>query len=88
MLLVGAIEACALYQGVRAVIAFRTAHSDRDVEWANLRALSAIACVPLGLGGAFRFIGLTLLLVAIVAYFLAVRATRQHPVSVAAHSAD
>jgi hypothetical protein len=88
MLLVGAIEACALYQGVRAVIAFRTARSHRDVGRANLRALSAIACVALGLGGAFRYIGLTLLLTAIVAYALTARAERQRPVALETHNGD
>jgi len=38
-LLTGAVAACALYQGARAVFAFRGARTKDDVEVANLRAL-------------------------------------------------
>ncbi|HEV3087027.1 MAG TPA: hypothetical protein VGX96_07340 [Candidatus Elarobacter sp.] len=68
MLLVGAIEACALYQGVRAVVSFRTARAQAGVDGANLRALSAIAFAALGAGAAFRYIGIALFVVLAAAY--------------------
>ena len=68
MLLVGAIEACALYQGVRAVLAFRGARSRDDVDAANLRALSAIAFAALGSGLALRYVGVALFAVLLVSY--------------------
>lgn len=63
MLLVGAIEACAVYQGARAVIAFRGARSQQDLDGANLRALSAIAFAALGSGEALRYVGIALFVV-------------------------
>jgi hypothetical protein len=60
VLLVGAIEACALYQGARAFFAFRAARTPADVDGANLRALSALAFAALGSGEGLRYVGLGL----------------------------
>jgi hypothetical protein len=79
MLLVGAIEACAAYQGVRAVLAFRRARSREDLEGANLRALSAIACAALGAGEGLRYVGVVLLGVLAVAYVAYVAHKRTAP---------
>ena len=82
MLLVGAIEACAVYEGARAVIGFRTARSQHDLDGANLRALSAIAFASLGAGEALRYVGIALFAVLAVAFGLyAVRARRNSAVS-------
>jgi hypothetical protein len=67
-LLTGAIAACALYQGARAVLAFRAAQTRDDVEAANLRALSAIAFASLGSGEALRYVGIVLFAVLLLAY--------------------
>jgi len=68
MLLVGALAACAVYQGARAVLAFRTSSTPEDVDGANLRALSAIAFAALGSGLALRYVGLVLFAVLGAAY--------------------
>ena len=68
MLLVGAIEACAVYQAVRAVVSFRGARTRDDLDAANLRALSAIAFGALGAGEALRYVGIALFVVLAAAY--------------------
>ena len=68
MLLVGAIEACALYQGARALFSFRSARTREDLEGANLRALSAIAFATLDSGEVTRYVGVGLFAVWLVAY--------------------
>jgi hypothetical protein len=68
MLLVGAIEACALYQGVRAAFSFRTARTREQLDGANLRALSAIAFGALGAGEGLRYVGIALFAVLALAY--------------------
>jgi hypothetical protein len=68
MLLVGAIEACAAYQGIRAGLAFRAARTPRDLDGANLRALSAIAFASLGAGEALRYVGIALFAVLVLAF--------------------
>lgn len=67
-LLTGAVAACALYQGARAVIAFRNARTRDDTEVANLRALSAIAFATLDSGEVTRYVGVALFAVWLVAY--------------------
>jgi hypothetical protein len=67
-LLTGAIAACALYPGARAVIAFRAARTRDDVDAANLRALSALAFAALGSGLALRYVGIALFAVLLGAY--------------------
>ena len=68
MLLVGAIEACAAYQAVRAVVSFRTAQRRADVDAANLRALSALAFGALGAGDGLRYVGIALFAVLALAF--------------------
>ena len=65
-LLTAAVAACALYQGARAVFAFRGARTSDDVEVANLRALSAIAFATLESGEVTRYIGVGLFAVQVV----------------------
>jgi hypothetical protein len=60
MLLVGAIEACAVYQAARAFFSFRGASDAAGVDAANLRALSAIAFAALGAGEGLRYVGIAL----------------------------
>ncbi|MBV8299196.1 MAG: hypothetical protein JO083_06620 [Candidatus Eremiobacteraeota bacterium] len=68
MLLVGAIEACALYQAARAVISFRSARTRDDLDGANLRALSALAFAALGAGEGLRYVGIALFALLGLAY--------------------
>jgi len=67
-LLTGAVAACALYQGARAVFAFRGARTKQDLDGANLRALSAIAFAALGAGEGLRYVGIALFAVLALAY--------------------
>ena len=67
-LLTGAVAACALYQGARAVFAFRTARTKDDVDVANLRALSAVAFAALDGGDVIRYVGVALFAVWALAY--------------------
>ena len=67
-MLVGTLMLCALYQGLRAVLAFRAARGADDVQGANFRALSSIAFVALGSGLALRYVGLALFAVLLAAY--------------------
>ena len=67
-LLTGAVAACALYQGARAVFAFRAARTKDDVDVANLRALSAVAFATLDSGEVTRYVGVALFAVWAVAY--------------------
>jgi len=66
--LTAAVAACALYQGARAVFAFRGARTKDDVDVANLRALSAIAFATLDSGEVTRYVGVALFAVWLVAY--------------------
>jgi hypothetical protein len=67
-LLTGTLGAFACYQGVRSVLAFRTARTPRDVDEANLRALAAIAFASLGSGAALRYLGILLFVVLAFAF--------------------
>jgi hypothetical protein len=78
MLLVGAIEACALYQGARAAFSFRGARTREELDGANLRALSAIAFAALGAGEGLRYVGIALFGVLALAY-AAIRLRRAGP---------
>jgi hypothetical protein len=62
-LLTGTLGAFACYEGVRSVLAFRAARTPRDVDEANLRALTAIAFASLGSGDALRYLGIVLFVV-------------------------
>jgi uncharacterized membrane protein len=67
-LLTGTLGAFACYEGVRSVIAFRTARVPRDVDEANLRALAAVAFASLGSGDTLRYAGIVLFVVLAAAW--------------------
>jgi hypothetical protein len=78
-MLVGMLMLCALYEGVRAVFAFRTATTGDDVAGANFRALAAIAFVALGSGLALRYVGIVLFGLLAAAYIRHVAKRRTEP---------